>query len=103
MISYKEGSQGFNYRMAGICIHNDKVLLHKTGPELYWTLPGGRSELQEDTATTVKREFLEESGYEVEVGRPLWFVENFFDNHRTQWHEVSVFYQVDFPVGSPCL
>ena len=103
MISYQEDNNRFNYRMAGICIHNGKVLLHKLESDKYWTLPGGRSELQEDTRTTVAREFKEETGYAVEVGRPIFFVENFFEHKGHDWHEVSVYYDVQFPQDSPCL
>jgi ADP-ribose pyrophosphatase YjhB (NUDIX family) len=103
MISYKENGIGFNYRMAGVCIHNGSVLLHQMQGDTSWTLPGGRSELLEDTKTTVQREFKEESGYDVEVGRPLWFVENFFQHQTTQWHEVSLFYEVSFQADSACL
>ena len=104
MISYqaKEGL-AFNYRMSGLCIHNNRILIHQFPKDDFWTLPGGRAEFLEDSKSTVAREFKEETGYQVKVGRPLWLVERFFDFKDKKWHELNFIYEVNFPSGSACL
>ena len=58
----------FLYRVAGLAIHDDKILLcHGDGHRTYWTLPGGSCEFFEDAASCVEREFLEEVGVNVEA------------------------------------
>ena len=45
-----------NVRAAGIIIHNNKVLLHRNINENHYALIGGRVEIGENSADTVKRE-----------------------------------------------
>ena len=49
-----------NIRAAGIIIHNGKVLVHKNVNDDYYALVGGRVEIGENSATTLKREIQEE-------------------------------------------
>ncbi|TAE72749.1 MAG: NUDIX hydrolase [Bacteroidetes bacterium] len=69
-------------RATGICIENDKILLIKhiqLGKLGYlWSFPGGGVDFGEDIKTTIKREFLEETGLEVEV-KHLLFVHQYLD------------------------
>jgi ADP-ribose pyrophosphatase YjhB (NUDIX family) len=60
MIRFNEGNRRFNYRVVGVAIHNESVLLHRAGDEPFWTLPGGRAEHGESAAETITREMLEE-------------------------------------------
>lgn len=84
----------FNYRVAGVMIENEHVLLHKHPSDEHWALPGGRVKILEDSATTVKREFKEELGFNVEVENLLWMTENFFTYHEANFHELGFYYQV---------
>lgn len=96
MITYLQEGIRFNYRIAGLCVHGNKVLLHRRENDGFWSLPGGRAELLETSAETIEREFEEESGHKVVVQRPLWFAEMFFKNQREQFHEISMIYEVKF-------
>jgi hypothetical protein len=44
MISYKTGSNKFQFRAASIILHNNKVLLQRQSNDNLWFIPGGRVE-----------------------------------------------------------
>lgn len=59
--------------VAGIIIHNDKILIGKKVEKVGhfvsggWHLPGGYMEGQEDEITALKREIKEETNLEIEI------------------------------------
>lgn len=84
----------FNYRVAGIWIKNGHVLLHRDVNEKNWSLPGGRVKLAEDSTLSIKREFQEELGLDIEIERLAWIVENFFEYKGKDIHEIGMYYLV---------
>ncbi len=100
MITFDEGEARFNYRVVGIALHGDRVLLHRAVWEWIWYLPGGRGELLEPARETLKREMREELGVEIEVGRLLWVMENFFELNGKSYHELGLYFLMTFPDGS---
>jgi len=103
MISYIIDGQKFNYRIAGITIREGRVLLHRLAHDTFWALPGGRGEMGESSQETLVREYEEEIGAEVTVGRLVFAVENFFKTRteNLKVHELSMMYEVSFPENSP--
>ena len=93
MLTFDRPNGRFNHRVAGACLHDDHVLLTRAEGEDYWILPGGRVELLEDTRTALRREMLEELGCAVEIGDPLWIVENFFSLAGESYHELAFVYE----------
>ncbi len=87
----------FNYRVAGITLQNNRLLLHKTPSDNYWSLPGGRVELLEYSQDALKREFIEEIGQEIKVGHLSWIIENFFEYNQQKYHEIGFYYQIQIP------
>lgn len=91
----------FKGRVIGVCKEdvagNRCVLAHTTDPDEYWALPGGTIEALEPSATTLKREMIEELGVEVEIGRLIWIVENFFDIEGSDFHEIAFYYEMRLP------
>ncbi len=81
-------------RVSGICIENDKILMVKhqyIGKKDYlWAPPGGGLIFGESAEDTLKREFLEETGLEINVIRFL-FVNEFLD---PPLHAVELFFEV---------
>lgn len=85
-----------NVRVAGIIIHNNKVLVHKNINYDHYALIGGRVKIGEDSATTVKREVKEELGKDVEIIKDASIVENFFNMKGHKYHEILFIYKIDF-------
>ncbi len=101
MITYSENGVHFNYRVAGIALHAGHVLLHTSPGDDFWVLPGGRGELMELSAETLRREMMEELGAEISVGRMVWVVENFFRYQNERYHELAFYYLMEFSPDSP--
>ena len=103
MINFKRNEIIFNYRIAGVTIFDDKILLHRLEKDNFWALPGGRCELLESSKDAIYREYIEETQIEVEVGNPLWILEMFFNHEGHKYHEISFIYNILFPTESECL
>ena len=106
MISFNIGQAHFNYRVAGICIHDGHVLLQRSADDSVWFLPGGRVEIMESSEAAIKREMREELRLvrDVQVVRLLWVVENLFTDlaDGSPNHEIGFYYLVNFD-DSPAL
>lgn len=85
-----------NVRAAGVIIHNNKVLVHKNLNSNHYALIGGRVEIGEDSATTVKREAQEELGKEVEITGYVATIENFFEMKGRKYHEILFIHKAEF-------
>lgn len=103
MINFKKNNIRFIYRIAGITIHNNRVLLQRMIKDDFWALPGGRCELLENSRNALVREYKEEINIDVVIGNPLFFVENFFNFNNEQYHEISLILKVLFPQYSEYL
>lgn len=94
MISFDGEGARFNYRVAGIAIENGRVLLGRADWEDFWYLPGGRVEMRETARESLAREMWEELGADVDVGRLVWVLENFFEFDGTPFHEIGLYFDV---------
>ena len=100
MITFNKENYVFVYRVAGVAIHDNKLLVHRSILDDFWSLPGGRCEFLEISKDTLIREMQEEIRAEVKIIRPLYFVENFFNYMEKDYHELSIFYLMEFPPDS---
>jgi 8-oxo-dGTP pyrophosphatase MutT (NUDIX family) len=96
MPEFATDSGRFNLRVVGVCVQHEHVLLHREDADDFWVLPGGRALLNEPTRDTLVREMKEEMGRQVEVGRLLWLVENFFTWRGADIHELALYYEMVF-------
>lgn len=103
MITFDKGDIRFSYRVAGVAIQDGKVLLQRRVEGGFFFLPGGRAELQESAAQTLRREMQEEVQADVTVERLLWVVENFFAHEGKTFHELGMYFLMSFPENSPVL
>lgn len=100
----RDGQTIFLVRVAGVALHHDRVLLHRSEHDSFWALPGGRLEVGETTETALQREMLEEIGETVTTGRLLFVVENFFSHYpldgprdpvaRNDHHEIGFYLEM---------
>lgn len=102
MVAYDQEKGRFNYRVAGVAIHNGRVLLDRNTRNNYWVLPGGHPDLMETMACAVRREISEEINTDVEVLRLLWVAENFFKRKKSI-HELSFYFQIEIDPRSELL
>ena len=68
-----------NVRAAGVMIHNGKILVHRNVNSDHYALIGGRVEIGESSANTIKREIKEELGKDIEITGYISTIENFFE------------------------
>lgn len=100
IIRFDEKNRRFNYRVVGVAMHGDSVLLHRADHEPFWTLPGGRAEHGETAEQTITREMREELRTDIDVDRLLWVVENFFEYDGSSYHELALYFLIRFRPGS---
>lgn len=85
-----------NVRTAGVMIHNGKILVHKNVHSDHYALIGGRVEIGENSADTVKREIKEELGKDIEITGYISTIENFFEMKGSKYHEIMFVYEIEF-------
>ena len=96
-IMFDKDNVRFNYRVAGVAIHNNTVLLVRMKEFSWWTLLGGRVEMMERSDEALLREMKEELGTEVKIERLLWTTENFHGDETRYGHEINMFYLMMLP------
>lgn len=97
MITFDQDESRFNYRVGGLAVEAGRVLLQTADDIDFWVLPGGRAEFGESAADTLRREMREELGLDVDIGRLLWIVENFFTFDARRYHEVGFYFAMTVP------
>lgn len=96
-IKMKTNDYNFKFRVSGLIIKNNKLLLVDMDDSGFLCLPGGYVELGETTEEAVKRELNEEIRQEVRIEKYLGVVENYFINkYNKKMHEISFYYLMSF-------
>ena len=85
-----------NIRAAGVIIHNRKILAHRNINSDHYALVGGRVQIGENSAKTVKREIQEELGKNIEITGYIATIENFFEMKGSKYHEILFVHQAEF-------
>lgn len=85
-----------NVRAAGVIIHDGKILAHKNINSDHYALIGGRVEIGESSANTIKREIKEELGKDVEITGYISTIENFFEMKGSKYHEIMFVHKIEF-------
>lgn len=102
MLCFDREKSRFNFRVGGVCIVNDRLLVEKNPKYDFYVVPGGRCEFHESTQETVLREIFEEIGQKASIDRLLWIVESFFHLDGKDFHEISFFYKIQFSCQAFC-
>ena len=93
-ILFKTDDWVFSYRVGGILIHNDRILLQRVPGDDGYAFVGGHVSLGETTAETLVREFKEEIRADIRVERLLMVGENFFPWGSRPCHQINLYYLV---------
>jgi len=92
-IEWNEG--WFGARAVGVMLDGkNRVLLSRLEDEDVWVLPGGAISLHETSKEAVKREFIEETKFEIEVHRLLWILENYWVFKGKTAHDIGFHFLV---------
>lgn len=104
---FRDEGTMFLYRVGGVAVVGDRVLLHRSEFDDFWAVPGGRVGVGETSSDALAREMREEIGVDVRVGGLLWVVENFFrftplDGPPTaaqeiDHHELGIYLEMELP------
>jgi ADP-ribose pyrophosphatase YjhB (NUDIX family) len=97
-ISWSARGGMFNFRVAAVISHDQKVLLCTVDGLGYWFLPGGRVRFGEPAQRALSRELAEELGHRFTAGRLAFVVENIYRDSSLQ-HEVGLYYRLAWPAG----
>lgn len=92
-ILFKQEDFIFSYRVAGVLIHDGKILLQRPKGDDYSYI-GGHVAAFETTEETLIREFREETGADVEVERLLAVGEVFFPWGKRPCHQIGLYYRI---------
>ena len=95
-VSIKTKECNFKFRVAGLIIRDNKLLLVDSNDFNFLALPGGYVELGETTEEGLLRELKEELLKDFEIKEYLGVLENYFTNkYNKKVHEISFYYLVD--------
>lgn len=94
-ILFKTDDYIFSYRVAGILIHNNKILLQKPTNDAGFAFPGGHVGFGETNAETLVREFKEEIGIDIKVNGLKWVGEIFFPWGNKPCHQICLYYMIE--------
>lgn len=96
-IKIKTNDYNFKFRVSGLIIKNNKLLLVDMDDSGFLCLPGGYVELGESTEEAVIRELVEETKKKIRISKYLGVVENYFINkYQKKIHEIAFYYLLEF-------
>lgn len=93
-IIFKTEEYVFSYRVAGLLLHNGKVLLQRSTDDTSYAIPGGHVAFGETNEETLVREFKEEINAVIKVDKLKWVGEIFFPWSDKPCHQICLFYNV---------
>lgn len=97
-IVINEKNVHFNYRAAGILVNNNQILLQNTNDtDGYhgYKLIGGKVKFNESAQSAVKREFIEELGLRIEIGKLFKVIDHCVRTKKEQWQQIMLVFIVN--------
>ena len=92
MIMSSHAGLTFMYRVGGIVIHENRLLVEWNLAGSFCFVPGGRVEYGETAPATLQREAREELGEPVRVARLLAAADNLFVLYGRRYQEISLYF-----------
>ncbi len=96
-IIFKTDEYVFSYRVAGLLIYNNRILLQRPINDNSYALPGGHVELGETNEETLIREFKEEINVNIIVDSLQWVGKIFFpwSSDNKPCHQICLYYKIE--------
>lgn len=96
-ITFRTDAGIFNYRAAGIIVHDGRLLVLRDEGIPHDYLPGGRIHLRESAEAALARELREELDIALPPHRLVFMAESFFTLNGQPYHEVCLYHLMDAP------
>lgn len=93
-IFFKTPESVFAYRVAGVLIHEGRILLQQLSGGEGYAIPGGHVSLGEEGEAALIREFWEELSADIRIERPVFFGEIFIPWDHRPCHQLCMYYLV---------
>lgn len=93
-ILFKMNEFIFSYRVAGVLIRDNKILLQKPKNDDGYSIPGGHVNFGETTPEALIREFREEINADIKIEKLILVGENFFPWGNRSCQQISMYYTV---------
>ncbi|WDV48095.1 NUDIX hydrolase [Clostridiaceae bacterium M8S5] len=93
-ILFKTEENVFSYRVAGILIIDNKILLQKPKHDNDYSIPGGHVNFGETSDEALVREFKEEINADIKIDKLIMVGENFFPWGDRPCQQISLYYVV---------
>ena len=87
-------------RTVGVLVRDGKLLVQRDRDGNQYALPGGHVKIGETTTGGLVREYKEETGADIKVGKLLWTEECFWEWNNTQAHNIAFYYLIELADGS---
>ena len=100
MIMSSDGEITFMYRVGGVAIHNERLLVEHNVRHGFCFVPGGRVEYGENAVEALAREFREELGEDVKVGRLFLSADNMFELDGKRYQEIVPYFLMELDAES---
>ncbi|PAT00969.1 hypothetical protein CI105_08965 [Candidatus Izimaplasma bacterium ZiA1] len=91
---FRVENQTCNFRSVGILIRNNKLLVQKDIKTNIYALPGGHVKISESSNISLVREFLEETGVNINCERLLFVEEGFWSSNNSKYNTIAFYYLV---------
>lgn len=92
--SFVDGNQRFGFRATGVLLRDGKILIQRGVNDVDYALPGGHVALLETSAEALVREYKEELGVDIIVGRMIWVEEVFWKWGEWDAHTICHYHLV---------
>ena len=93
----------FAYRAGGIAVHEERLLVEQNIRHDFCIAPGGRVEYGENAIEALEREFREELGEEVRVGRLVFVADILYELVGNRYQEICLYFLIEFVPESDVL
>lgn len=80
------------FRTAGVLIRGNKILVQREKDGHEYALPGGHVKISETSIESLVREYKEETGAEITIGRLIWIEEVFWKWGKRDAHTIAFYY-----------